>query len=187
VAHACNPSYLGGWDQQDHSSRTTWANSLQDPTSKITRAKWTAGVACRALICNHVALSSKPDCIARLCLKKKSYKIKEQEGRTSPAPRGGVVPVGGGRCSGKWVGGWVWCDKMCTHVSKCKNDTYWNYSRNLERGGMKENDWGGEFMYDIFDTLQYLCKWHNVPPCITIIKEKHLKKNYLYRICLEKW
>jgi hypothetical protein len=34
VAHACNPSYLGGRDQEDFSSRPTLANSSQDPISK---------------------------------------------------------------------------------------------------------------------------------------------------------
>jgi hypothetical protein len=54
-----NPSYLGGGDQEDLSLRPTWANSSQDPISKITRTKWTGGVAqtvehlprkCKALI-----------------------------------------------------------------------------------------------------------------------------------------
>jgi hypothetical protein len=39
VAHTCNPSYLGGWDWEGHDSRTAWANSSQDPISKITRGK----------------------------------------------------------------------------------------------------------------------------------------------------
>jgi hypothetical protein len=34
VAHACNPSYLGGRDQEDLSSKPAWANSSQDPISK---------------------------------------------------------------------------------------------------------------------------------------------------------
>jgi hypothetical protein len=33
VAHACNPSYLGGRDQEDCSSKPAQANSLQDPIS----------------------------------------------------------------------------------------------------------------------------------------------------------
>jgi hypothetical protein len=34
VAHACNPSYLGDWGQEDHSSKPAQANSYQDPVSK---------------------------------------------------------------------------------------------------------------------------------------------------------
>jgi hypothetical protein len=45
VAHACNPSYSGGRDQEDHNSRQAQANSSQDLISKITRAKWTGDVA----------------------------------------------------------------------------------------------------------------------------------------------
>jgi hypothetical protein len=37
VAYACNPSYSGGREQEDHGSKPTWANSLQDPILKITR------------------------------------------------------------------------------------------------------------------------------------------------------
>jgi hypothetical protein len=29
VAHACNPSYSGGRDQEDHSSKPSWANNLR--------------------------------------------------------------------------------------------------------------------------------------------------------------
>jgi hypothetical protein len=39
---------------------------------------------------------------------------------------------------------------LCTHVCKWKNEICGNYSRN---GGVKENDGGGKFKYDIFDTL----------------------------------
>jgi hypothetical protein len=39
VAHACNPSYLGGRDQEDHSLKPAWANSSQDPVSKIPTSK----------------------------------------------------------------------------------------------------------------------------------------------------
>jgi hypothetical protein len=31
VAPACNPTYLGGWDQEDHSLRPAHANSSRDP------------------------------------------------------------------------------------------------------------------------------------------------------------
>jgi hypothetical protein len=34
VAHACNPSYSGRRDQEDHVPNPTWANSSQDPISK---------------------------------------------------------------------------------------------------------------------------------------------------------
>jgi hypothetical protein len=44
VAHTCNLIYFGDWDQDDHGSRLTQANTLQDSVSKITRAKWTGGV-----------------------------------------------------------------------------------------------------------------------------------------------
>jgi hypothetical protein len=32
MAHACNPSYLGGRDEEDLSSKAAQANSLQDPS-----------------------------------------------------------------------------------------------------------------------------------------------------------
>jgi hypothetical protein len=44
VAQACNPSYSGGRDQEDHSSKLAWANSLQDPISKIPLQKRVGGV-----------------------------------------------------------------------------------------------------------------------------------------------
>jgi hypothetical protein len=40
VAHTCNPSYLGGWNQEDLYLRPFQANSLWDPHLEITRAKW---------------------------------------------------------------------------------------------------------------------------------------------------
>jgi hypothetical protein len=39
------------------------------------------------------------------------------------------------------------------YTCKWKNETCGNYSRNEKRGGIKENDGGGEFKYDIFDIL----------------------------------
>jgi hypothetical protein len=35
VAHSCNPSYSGGRDQKDHSSKPTLAYSSRDPISEI--------------------------------------------------------------------------------------------------------------------------------------------------------
>jgi hypothetical protein len=32
VAHACNPRYSGGRDQEDHSLKPAWENSPQYPT-----------------------------------------------------------------------------------------------------------------------------------------------------------
>jgi hypothetical protein len=40
VAQTCNPSFLGGRNQEDHSSSLTWAKSSQDPSSTNGRAQW---------------------------------------------------------------------------------------------------------------------------------------------------
>jgi hypothetical protein len=45
MAHAYNPSYSGGRDQEDYGSKPVWANSLQDPISKIPNTKRAGGVA----------------------------------------------------------------------------------------------------------------------------------------------
>jgi hypothetical protein len=42
VAYACNPSYLGGSDWEDHGLRQIVSET---PISRTTRAKWTRGVA----------------------------------------------------------------------------------------------------------------------------------------------
>jgi hypothetical protein len=40
------PAILATWEAQEaYGSRLAWANSSWDPTSKITRARWTGGVA----------------------------------------------------------------------------------------------------------------------------------------------
>jgi hypothetical protein len=46
-AHTCNPSYLGGRDQEDHGSKPTWANSVGDPIFKKKKShkKGAGGVA----------------------------------------------------------------------------------------------------------------------------------------------
>jgi hypothetical protein len=51
------PSYLGGWDQEDHGSRAAQANSLQDTIFKITGAKWAGDTvhAVNPLLCKHKA------------------------------------------------------------------------------------------------------------------------------------
>jgi hypothetical protein len=43
VAHACNPSYSGGRDQENQVSKPAWANSLRDPISKKTHHNKRAG------------------------------------------------------------------------------------------------------------------------------------------------
>jgi hypothetical protein len=54
VAHAYNPCYSGGKDQEDHSSKPAQANSSQDPILQIPNTKSVSGVA------QGVALSSSP-------------------------------------------------------------------------------------------------------------------------------
>jgi hypothetical protein len=45
VAHTCNPSYLGGRDQEDHSSKPALAKSSLDIISKVSNTKqgWQSG------------------------------------------------------------------------------------------------------------------------------------------------
>jgi hypothetical protein len=45
VAHACNPSYSGGRDQEDGSSKPAQVNSSCDPILKIRNIKRVGGVA----------------------------------------------------------------------------------------------------------------------------------------------
>jgi hypothetical protein len=49
MAHACNPSYLGGWNLEDHGLRPAWANSTQDSISKNNQSKmdWMCGSSSR--------------------------------------------------------------------------------------------------------------------------------------------
>jgi hypothetical protein len=44
VAHTCNPSYSGGRDQEDHSSKPAQANSSRDPISKKPSQRRAGGV-----------------------------------------------------------------------------------------------------------------------------------------------
>jgi hypothetical protein len=39
VAHACNPSYLGGWDWEDQDLKPAWAESSQDPHLQNNQSK----------------------------------------------------------------------------------------------------------------------------------------------------
>jgi hypothetical protein len=49
-AHACNPSYSGGRNQEDHGSKPAQANSSPDPILKklITKKGWWSGSRCRS-------------------------------------------------------------------------------------------------------------------------------------------
>jgi hypothetical protein len=69
VAHACDPSYSGGRDQDNHSSKPAWATSLQDPIS--TNAQHTHK---RAGVVQGVGLESKKP---QYFKKKKKEKGKE--------------------------------------------------------------------------------------------------------------
>jgi hypothetical protein len=73
LAYACNPSYLGGWDWENRGSRPAWANSPWDPISKITREKWTGGVAhvVGCLLLNHKVMHSNPSPTKKKKKKKK--------------------------------------------------------------------------------------------------------------------
>jgi hypothetical protein len=44
VAHTCNPTYLGGWDWDGHSSRPVWANSSWDPIWKTPKYQYIKGL-----------------------------------------------------------------------------------------------------------------------------------------------
>jgi hypothetical protein len=45
MAYACNPSYSGGSDQEDHSLKPAQANGLWDSIAKIPITKGAGGVA----------------------------------------------------------------------------------------------------------------------------------------------
>jgi hypothetical protein len=73
VAHACNPSYSGGRDQEDCGSKPGKTNNLQDPISKkksITKKGWWSGSSGRAP--TYQVLSSNPSTIKK---KKKEAKL----------------------------------------------------------------------------------------------------------------
>jgi hypothetical protein len=61
-SHARNLNYLGGWDREDCSLRSAQEYSSQALISKITRAKWTGGLAqvVEWLLCKYEAPSSNP-------------------------------------------------------------------------------------------------------------------------------
>jgi hypothetical protein len=88
VAHTCNPSCLGSWNQEDCTSRPAQAKGSHEPfilfyfilfwlISKITRAKLTRGAtqSIEHLLCKSKALSSNP-----------SHTKKKKKNQMSEAP-----------------------------------------------------------------------------------------------------
>jgi hypothetical protein len=71
VAHACNPSYLGGRDQEIHGSKPAQANNSQDHISKIpnTNQGWQSGSSDRVS-----ALRSRPSTAKKKKERKKILK-----------------------------------------------------------------------------------------------------------------
>jgi hypothetical protein len=59
--HTSNPSYLEGWDQEDHGLRPAWAE-FESPDLQNNQSKWTAGVAqaLEHLLCKHLLYNTKP-------------------------------------------------------------------------------------------------------------------------------
>jgi hypothetical protein len=71
VGHACNPSYSGGRDQEDHSSKRAWSNSSGDPISKNKKPSQNRDVG----VAQGVGLEFKP----QNCKKKKKKKERKKE------------------------------------------------------------------------------------------------------------
>jgi hypothetical protein len=81
VAHTCNPSYSGGRDKEDWGLKPVWANSLQDPISKIPNIR----VGRVSQVVQHLpskceALSSKPSTAKR---ERERERILEEESKLS--------------------------------------------------------------------------------------------------------
>jgi hypothetical protein len=82
------------------------------------------------------------------------FSFSKLENRRTEQVLWGVAGTSGrGRMKGKGVGEWIWC-KCCIHIYVSgKNDTL---RLSQEGGGIKEDDGGGEYNYDVFDILQEL-------------------------------
>jgi hypothetical protein len=89
MAHTCNPSYLGGWDQEEYGSRSAQENSLQDLISRTTRAKLTGGVAqvVKHLLYKHKTLSSNPNPTNNNNNNNLSYKCLKEESVFCKTPK----------------------------------------------------------------------------------------------------
>jgi hypothetical protein len=62
VAHAYNPNYPGGRDQDDQGSKPAWVNSLRDTiltktVTKLGLVEWLTGKALRNQVCNEAAIN----------------------------------------------------------------------------------------------------------------------------------
>jgi hypothetical protein len=77
VAHACNPSYSGGRDQEDHGLKSAQANSSPDPFSKIPNTKRTGGV----------AQGEGPEVKPQFKKKKKKERKKEKKNKKAQLPK----------------------------------------------------------------------------------------------------
>jgi hypothetical protein len=65
---------------------------------------------------------------------------------------GGWYQWEGEKWWGKEIGGWIWCKKcICIYVNG--KSIHAETIPGIEGGGYKESSGGGEFKYDIFDTL----------------------------------
>jgi hypothetical protein len=72
VAHACNPSYSGGRDQEDRGLKPVQANSSKDPISKILSQKRADGG----------GQGEGPEFNPQYCKKKKKKKKKKKQPNT---------------------------------------------------------------------------------------------------------
>jgi hypothetical protein len=63
VVHTCNPSYLGGWDQEDGNLSSAWAISLWDLSPKNrSKMDWRCGSSGRQPALQVQSLEFKPQC-----------------------------------------------------------------------------------------------------------------------------
>jgi hypothetical protein len=81
VAHACNPSYSEGRDQEDHSSKPAWPNTSRDPIWKKKSQKkgWWSGSRCRPWV--QVPVPQKKEEKKREREKRHSSKFPHETGR----------------------------------------------------------------------------------------------------------
>jgi hypothetical protein len=161
VAHACNSTYLGGWDQENHDSRSAQAHSPQDPLSKITRAEWTGGVAqeVECLFCMCRTLSSNPGTTKKSL---NSFNNNNNNGTWVHKEAWGM-----GRRKGEV--GWV----------LEADDSKWNLSYTVwkRRGGLRAWTRGNEPCSEYTNTSVELSQWSSL--VWKFLKNKRLENNEL--------